>query len=709
MKKCLLFFLLVCGTIGLQAGEQRPEYLRWNTFNINKLWTKFSGTNIMAAGTEQPGVFPAQPPAFEYPGGSSLNYAGFVALVVGGRRQEGCSHPAPSEKRPYVDNAALEGPAWYWDPQRFELEDFLLTLDRAPVSNDPRSWSSNWPPELFIDSIEATVTDTITGETDTVTGVWPRLIYGEDTIRADQESFSICHGVNYESGASESRGYHLDIETTMRGLAWNHPWYDDMIFWVFTVKNTAGRIDSAYIGIHGTYEFYSDFQPYGGWGTGGEAADDRLWYDEGRNLIYGTDGNGQERNPNGTWVSSDDIAWAGLLGLRFQTNGVVEPFNKVDLFEGLAVHDDISENGIWDSLFYYANLMNVKDPDDPNEDGIDEGPYDNDYDGVGDDNFKGYNSELEQSSAFPYFTIGSGPFTMEPGEEDTLILATVLGVNEADLIKNVDAAIALANNNFKVPNPPTEPKVEASCGDGWVELRWGLHSERDTTFEGYRIFRSSDGGATWGDRVVTDVYGTPVAYVPLAQYDLDNGIKGLHPNAPWFNMGDDTGLDEITQVENEDTFHIFKDEMVTNGIRYRYWIAAYSNRTDLPAPLETPPNSEPIIAGDNTLEVTPSISSAKTKAALDSIRVVPNPFIMSAGWEIKLGEKRLDFAGLPESCTIRLYNISGELIRVIEHKMGSRESWNLRNTDNQDVAPGLYFYHVESDLGEIGGKIAIIK
>ncbi len=710
MKKVITLLIFV-SLLGAQTAN-RPEKLRWNTFNINKLWTKFNTDNLMAAGTDQMLVFPARPPAFEYPGGSGLNYAGFMGPVVAGLRQENCSHPSPSDGWPYVENAAIEGPAWYWDPQHWEADSTLLALDRAPLSTDPESWPSNWPTTYPdgtpIEYRPIKAVDPATG--DTVEGQWPVFVYRGDTIIGDQEAWNLSHAVNYESERWGARTYWLDVSLEMHAFAWNHPWYNSVILWAFVVRNTGGRIDSAYIGLNGSYEFYADFQPFGGWATGGEEGDDRLWFDSNRMLIYGTDGNGHEIDPNGNDVGADNIAWAGVTVLKIQANGHDTTINKLDLYDGLRNFNTVMENGIWDSLFYYANLMNVDDPDDPDGDGFDQGPYDNNDDGIGDDDFKGFNPNLDpaQQYAYPYFTIGFGPFTMEPGEVDTFIVATVFGQNRADLMKNTDAVIVLANNQFSVPLPPPQPHVRAEVGDRYVKLIWGTESEADTNFEGYLIYRSTDGGNTWGDRVITDEHGSVVAYVPYAQYDLADGIRGAHPRAPWFWMGDDTGLDPITEVDSAtgETLHVFVDDNVVNGMKYIYYVAAYSKDTSLPAPLANTPASDPNIPNDNTVLVIPSVGVAI--GSFDSVRVVPNPYIVSAGWETSPGEERIDFAGLPERCTIYIYNASGDLVRRIEHDGGARESWDLLNKDGQQVAPGLYFYVITSDIGTVRGKLAIV-
>ncbi len=76
------------------------------------------------------------------------------------------------------------------------------------------------------------------------------------------------------------------------------------------------------------------------------------------------------------------------------------------------------------------------------------------------------------------------------------------------------------------------------------------------------------------------------------------------------------------------------------------------------------------------------------------------------------GERRIEFRGLPSRCTIRIYNINGELVQTVEHD-GSNNgfvSWDLRTKDSLDVAPGLYIFHVDGGAtGERIGKFAIIK
>ena len=113
-----------------------------------------------------------------------------------------------------------------------------------------------------------------------------------------------------------------------------------------------------------------------------------------------------------------------------------------------------------------------------------------------------------------------------------------------------------------------------------------------------------------------------------------------------------------------------------------------------------------------------AIDADKAKESLEDIFVAPNPYIGAASWErasgsIGRGERKIEFFNLPLECTIRIFNIRGELVRTIEHE-GSMEdgsaSWDLRSNDSEDVAYGIYFYHVEAPgIGEYIDKFAVIK
>lgn len=107
------------------------------------------------------------------------------------------------------------------------------------------------------------------------------------------------------------------------------------------------------------------------------------------------------------------------------------------------------------------------------------------------------------------------------------------------------------------------------------------------------------------------------------------------------------------------------------------------------------------------------------KQSLDDIKVVPNPYVVSAAWEPKnpygsgYGHRFIRFIHLPSECTIRIFAMDGTLVRTIEHEGmadDGTEEWNLRTRDEMDVAYGLYIFHVDAPgIGEKVGKIMLIK
>jgi len=158
--------------------------------------------------------------------------------------------------------------------------------------------------------------------------------------------------------------------------------------------------------------------------------------------------------------------------------------------------------------------------------------------------------------------------------------------------------------------------------------------------------------------------------------------------------------------------YIFRDENLINGLNYRYYIAAY-NTGDLvnfiKPPVENSPVTNPGLPDDNTVSVTPR---SPMESNLENIKVVPNPYISTNAFETNPSERELHFTHLPGNCTIRIYNVAGELMNEIKHDSNTSEAiWNLRTRGNQEVAPGLYFFHAESPniSGVKIGKFLVIK
>ncbi|MGC8898761.1 MAG: hypothetical protein ACP5JH_11450 [Bacteroidota bacterium] len=117
--------------------------------------------------------------------------------------------------------------------------------------------------------------------------------------------------------------------------------------------------------------------------------------------------------------------------------------------------------------------------------------------------------------------------------------------------------------------------------------------------------------------------------------------------------------------------------------------------------------------------VAATIDTVLARESLDRIAVVPNPYTIAAKWEPQRltqsgrGERLLEFIHLPARCTIQIFTVSGDLVKMLEHDApmtDGAEFWDLRTKDGMDVAPGIYVYYVDAPgNGTKIGKFAIIK
>ncbi|HMD13624.1 MAG TPA: hypothetical protein VKI62_03285, partial [Bacteroidota bacterium] len=118
--------------------------------------------------------------------------------------------------------------------------------------------------------------------------------------------------------------------------------------------------------------------------------------------------------------------------------------------------------------------------------------------------------------------------------------------------------------------------------------------------------------------------------------------------------------------------------------------------------------------------VLPHVNNQTAASSLDNIRVVPNPYVTASSFEPPLpsgitsgrGERKMDFIHLPAQSKITIYTVRGDRIATLYHDSSISDgavSWNLKTDENLDIAFGVYFYVVESPVGNKTGKIAIIK
>jgi hypothetical protein len=167
----------------------------------------------------------------------------------------------------------------------------------------------------------------------------------------------------------------------------------------------------------------------------------------------------------------------------------------------------------------------------------------------------------------------SGIVSMAKDEKVTFAIAYLAGNDFQDILRNKRTMQNIYDNDYNFAKAPNTPFLTAVPGDGKVTLVWDNTAERSRDpiygfdFEMYKIYKSTD--PEFNEiKTITDAFGNPLLWKPLAQFDLDNGLQGPHPIQIGdfgisYDMGSDSGLE-----------YSFIDEEVDNGRTYYYAVVS---------------------------------------------------------------------------------------------------------------------------------------
>jgi hypothetical protein len=125
------------------------------------------------------------------------------------------------------------------------------------------------------------------------------------------------------------------------------------------------------------------------------------------------------------------------------------------------------------------------------------------------------------------------------------------------------------------------------------------------------------------------------------------------------------------------------------------------------------------------VQITSSATMMRTDTTYTlNVKVVPNPYLIHNEWEQRRFPRKLKFINLPSDCTIRIFNLNGELVKTLVHHhtfvpaegqqevindAGGDQWWDLLSENRQLIASGIYIYHVQSDVGEQISKFIVIR
>ena len=509
-----------------------------------------------------------------------------------------------------------------------------------------------------------------------------------DRILSQQESFcAYSDSTNWLYANSDTAGpadeYLLNLKVFQTIHSWGLPGADRFLVLRFQMFNDGPNVlGDVY------FNFYSDLDIGGIDNDAAEWADDCIGFDKARDLIYFYDSDSYSNN----W-DEDDPFLSGITFLQTPNDEGITDWHWIDV-----TVDEVAVNSaFWDSVSYYLMSSDTSwfnnNPQVDTDDFFH--PGDNPLDGVRLDDpatTRITNGAGTVVGGAMVAYIANGPFTILPGDTAEILVGVLVGDDEADLLENVDTLWSHYSDDFARLVPPPEPTLNYSTSDRLVSLSWSNAIDREfvnpslnppaNDLEGYILYKSTDPALnTW----------TVLDTIPMIYKDA---------------------------ATTDEAAYSYEDTDVLNGFIYYYDLVTYKIADGEIVESRRLRDINNIENQSGSQGIQPTTVAAANEAALDLIKVVPNPYVISAEWDThRLGNtpfgepiRNLAFTHLPTPCTVRIFTVDGDLVNTLEHTAATgRLEWNLLTSERRPVVSGIYFYHVESDLGEKTGRFAVIR
>ncbi|RMH60349.1 MAG: fibronectin [Calditrichaeota bacterium] len=214
------------------------------------------------------------------------------------------------------------------------------------------------------------------------------------------------------------------------------------------------------------------------------------------------------------------------------------------------------------------------------------------------------------------------------------------------------------DSGMSIPQPPEPPALfDVASGGDKIFLSWQASpSESENDFGGYRIFRAVGKPDTTYQEIFACGAGTD------------------HP-----------------QLVYE-----YQDKSPQRGFPYYYYIVAFNDGSNNTSGVTNP--SGPLMSSRFFSRGTePAFLKRQPGEALSAIRVVPNPYNISAReFNFANEPNKITFYNIPAYCDIKIYTERGDLIKTIQHRDGSGDaSWDAVTSSRQVAVSGVYIAYIE--------------
>lgn len=117
---------------------------------------------------------------------------------------------------------------------------------------------------------------------------------------------------------------------------------------------------------------------------------------------------------------------------------------------------------------------------------------------------------------------------------------------------------------------------------------------------------------------------------------------------------------------------------------------------------------KPLAAGDVFALDTAPVAAERQRedvaeSSLSEIGIVPNPYKGSSAYEVSARRDEVRFTGMPDAAVVRIYTLSGTLVRRLDHRGGGVLRWDLTSSEGLSLASGMYLVHVS--VPGVGQKV----